>query len=356
MSDNADEYAKALKALHGAPVLKKQYDDIFKKARRAGLLEAVFSSLIQSGNDQSVLTSPVVELYPRNSSKRVPGRIPSTSSSRGLSAARGYGNTPRRQKNTPVNTPLRQVRKSPKVLVPVRKPDQTRQIPRRTQGRANTLSQALLWRDFSLLAEDSSPERQLSNGEAPIDELSGDELQLDAPKPTKPAPSKKQTPAKPGRKAKSAKPARRARPTPPTPLEHIDWVFWIQADEVGYWKPLSEFPCPVAISFERNFNTEFLSKPHHIKYYLRMLKSRARVLGRDICVGNATYGNRNTPSKWRRTGGDREKTCDTCFKRGRFCARLVRSGRGVQLGVYPLPGAERMDLGCEAMRYWARDV
>lgn len=189
------------------------------------------------------------------------------------------------------------------------------------------------------------------------DETSEDELLHDTPRPAKPTPKPKPKPkarSKPKVKAKSSSTPRLLQ-APTSHPEHIDWVFRIHADEVGYWRPLSDFPPNIRTSFVSKFSADFLTKPRHIKQYASMLRNRETYLTRDLCVGNVTYWGRNEPSKWTKTGGDKELTCDTCINRGRLCARIVMVGSDVKLVFYPLPESSRADVAWNELRYWATD-
>jgi hypothetical protein len=198
-------------------------------------------------------------------------------------------------------------------------------------------------------SEDSATGLDNSTVDTPDDETSEDELSREPPTPAKPTPR-----SNPRAKAKSSSTPRLLQ-APTSHPEHIDWVFWIHTDEVGYWRPLSDFPPNIRTSLVSKFNADFLVKSRHIERYTRMLRNREIQLTRDLCVGNVTYWGRNKPNKWTRTGGDKELTCDTCINRGRFCARVVRVGSDVKLGFYPLPESMRKEVTWNEVRYWAGD-
>ncbi|KAJ4337124.1 hypothetical protein N0V95_008420 [Ascochyta clinopodiicola] len=290
MPDIAHSYAVALKALYGVSRLKKQYDDVSSQISREDQWETVASHLLQLGIDQSVVPSLVAESSSPNLSQSVTEESTSSSSSH----TKAHKAEPTRQRDPSVNLPRRRIRKSPKVVIPLRKPDRARQTPRRAQDRPKINSQALLWRDVTESSEDSEPEPHNGIEEVPIDESSEDELSQDKPKPAKPVP--------------------RARRSPKKYSEHIDWVFWVQAGEVGHWKPFTAFPVSVRTSFKLKFDTDYLTKSYHIKHYIRMLRNRDKFLTRDICVGNTTYNTRSKPSKWTKTGGDKQKTVKELIK------------------------------------------
>lgn len=75
-------------------------------------------------------------------------------------------------------------------------------------------------------------------------------------------------------------------------------------------------------------------------------------LHRDRCVGNITHANRNEASEWKKTGGDKEKACDCCLGKQRFCARVVDAGGVVKLGFFPVPEACRVGVLWQELHYW----
>lgn len=140
---------------------------------------------------------------------------------------------------------------------------------------------------------------------------------------------------------------------PRAPLENIDWMFWIQADEVGYWRPFADFPRTVQTLFERRFRGDFLTKGNHYDHYARMLRNRDRRVSKQMCVNNITHENRNRPSHWRKTG-DQDLACDLCFNTRRFCARLVMIDCAVKLGFFPLPECDRNGAMWKEIQFWIR--
>jgi hypothetical protein len=102
-------------------------------------------------------------------------------------------------------------------------------------------------------------------------------------------------------------------------------------------------------------NTNFLSTAPQKEFYSLMLRRRAYQVrdAPDRCVGNVTHLRRSEPNKWTAAGGDQQKTCDTCIRQKRFCARLVETGGVVKLGFYPLPGHIGEKVEWRDIRYWA---
>ncbi|KAJ4987939.1 hypothetical protein SVAN01_06514 [Stagonosporopsis vannaccii] len=255
-------------------------------------------------------------------------------------------------KSRPSTDRHRQVLSNPKAVIPQTKhARRSLQTISRLQSRAATES----WEDDELAAQPLEPKA--------IAEDSEDELLHDTPKPA--AAAATTSPSNPTRASKQIRPTKQAEALKSgsrassiktarlTPLEHIDWVFWVQVDdETGYWHSLSDFPRTTQVLFKRVFTTDYLQKPYHVAYYARMLRNRERYLDRDICVGNQTYANRNEASKCQLAKGDKQKTCDTCFKKGRFCARVVEVGKEVKLGFFPVLDASRKGFGWREMGYW----
>ena len=161
---------------------------------------------------------------------------------------------------------------------------------------------------------------------------------------------------KPAMVVMSTRPAPKVLAAQIAHLDLIDWVFWIQADdEVGYWRPLSDFPNATKVQIKRKFDTDFLQTPRHIRLWRAMLSNQDKYLDRDMCVGNVTYWSRNKPSKWKKAQGDKEKTCDTCFNAGRFCARMVKVGDVVKLGFFPALDVGNTAVGWRKIRHWVRE-
>jgi hypothetical protein len=195
------------------------------------------------------------------------------------------------------------------------------------------VSRALLFKDVTLISDDSESESEEVDKEVDDGDLSMDELLGDTPKPVS-----------------------KGAVTPKEQLQDIEWVFWIcPKNRGGYWKPFSEFPQRVRALFESKFNADYLTKPRHVENYARMLRNQSNYLDRNRCVGNLTYNNQNTLNKWTKTNNDKEKTCNTCFNCHRFCARVVKTGTGIQLGFYPLPYSARLGSIWTDVQYWARN-
>jgi hypothetical protein len=225
-----------------------------------------------------------------------------------------------------------QAQKRPRVIIPSRKSNQVPPAMQQVWTSARTVSQALLFKDRSLSVDDVEVDSERSDDDALVDELSMDQLPTAALRPTL-----------------------HETVLESHGLQHIDWVFWISQPDKGYWKPLSEFPRTTRTRFVDKFNTDYLAKPTHITLYARMLRLQHRRLHSDQCVGNVTHASRNMPSTWNKTGPGKEITCDTCFGRRRFCARLVSTRLGIQLGFYPLPLLARKGVMWSELRYWVRD-
>jgi hypothetical protein len=223
--------------------------------------------------------------------------------------------------------------RSPQVIVSARRCNQVPLDAPRVRKSTNTVSQALLFRNRSLYANDVEIEPEHLDDDALVDELSMDELM-----------------------APAIRPALRKNVAKLSQLEDIDWFFWVAGEDNGsHWKSLSEFPRHTRARFVNKFNTDYLTKPAHFESYARLLRNRHKRLHSHRCVGNVTYANRNMPSTWNKTGPGMGNTCDTCSARGRFCARLVRTTSGIQLGFYPLPSSSRLGVNWTDLRYWVRD-
>lgn len=333
-----------------------------------GLVETVLKSLLENIGKGSVATSQVVS-QPRglNTSSVTASVVPASSERRSNDPTRKLC-CPKRLiradflKGQPERSTARV---HPKVVI--HKSNRNRKpLPQisQLQSRAATVS----WEDGEL-------ESWAPNPAIVADASSEDELAHDTPRPAKPSslpkavglPNqtrhvKRKRPFKQVTLPKSArlsKPTGRASQTATTQIAHlqpIEWVFWVQAsDEIGYWRAFSEFPKTTQVLFTRKFSAEHLQKPSHINDYARMLRNRKAYRHRDICVGNMTYWRRNEPSKWKTAGGNKERTCDTCLKAGRFCARMVEVGNVVKLGFFPVAGAGRTGVEWEELRYWARE-
>ncbi|KAF3050193.1 hypothetical protein E8E11_006961 [Didymella keratinophila] len=211
--------------------------------------------------------------------------------------------------------------------------------------------------------DDGELEAQSMNGKFTAEETSADELAWETPRPAKSTSSprsRKKTNVRRQPKAQklASAPISVRRVSKPTrrfvaQIQTIEWVFWIQvSDGVGYWRPLADFPNATQTQFKRKFDMDFVQTPRHIKLWMTMLSKREKYLDRDMCVGNVTYWGRNEPSKWKKALGDKEKTCDTCFKAGRFCARMVKVGDVVKLGFFPTLDAEKTAVNWRKIRHW----
>ena len=200
-------------------------------------------------------------------------------------------------------------------------------------------------------SEESNTGPENMAGDIPDDELSDDELLHDTPRPRRPAeparPAPQRSPARPTKSARSK------RPVSTEQLQHIDWAFWIPVGDIGFWRPLSDFPPSTRTSIVHKFNSDYLSKQYHIDHYACMLRNREARLARDQCVGNFTYENRNKLIRRKNANGDKERTCDLCSNNGRFCARIVKVGTEIKLGFYPLPEGMRSKAKWDEIRYWA---
>jgi hypothetical protein len=138
--------------------------------------------------------------------------------------------------------------------------------------------------------------------------------------------------------------------------EKIDWVFWVaQVNKGGRWRALSDFPQHTRARFVSKSNTDSLTKPAHAELYALMLRNREKRLNSNKCVGYVTYTRRNTSCTWNNPDAGMGNTCDTCFNRGRFCAKIVSTTSGTQLGFYPLPQPARVGSTWSDLRYWVQD-
>ncbi|CAO2648091.1 Nn.00g090130.m01.CDS01 [Neocucurbitaria sp. VM-36] len=145
-----------------------------------------------------------------------------------------------------------------------------------------------------------------------------------------------------------------AAAAPTEKLPDIDWVLWIPCSpKNGDWKALSSLPHTVKISFVSKFNKDYLSKPHHVRSYICMLRFRIDALAWNRCVGHVAYKSSISRITWSKANGDRDSTCDLCFRKGRFCARLVRVGTVIKLAFFPLPQSTRINLKWNSLAFWA---
>lgn len=123
---------------------------------------------------------------------------------------------------------------------------------------------------------------------------------------------------------------------------------------MGYWQPFSKFPATTQAEFAHKFNGDFLQGQNHVDHYARMLRNRDNRVAKQMCVNNVTHENRNKPSRWKRTG-DTDLTCDLCFNKRRFCARLIKECGVVKLGFFPLPEADRTQVTWQKLQFWVRE-
>jgi hypothetical protein len=358
VSDPVETYANKLKCFSNtASAIQAQCDSLIEQASNQGIPEAVVKRWFDRKIKETYPTPP-------SSNQSVPRHSPSSNTSVSLASngslnrkKHSYICVNRAQSCTdeprPPATPRFRILKNPKVVI-----RKSNRIPLPLQQVSQLQSRAVTesW-------EDGEIENQVSNPQAISGDSSEDELLHDPRRPV--AQSGSVAHPKPTKPPKSQRQRRLPRPTiralestsPASQFAHqspIDWAFWIQvSNEIGYWRPLPDFPSAKQVQFKRKFDTDFLQTPRHIRLWMQMLRNRETYLDRDICVGNMAYWGRNEPSKWSKARGDKEKTCDTCFRAGRFCARMVKVGDVVMLGFFPALDAGETAVDWRKIRHWS---
>ncbi|KAF3042369.1 hypothetical protein E8E12_005681 [Didymella heteroderae] len=338
MADNADTSKQALLCLN------KQHDCIIIQVRDQGLTETILTSISENITRHSVAPARVnTQSQAGSASSSATGAVPARSVEHSDGLTRRIGTFAISRHKT-----------HPKVITPcTNHKDGSR---RRIRALPRTISH-LRSRAATESWEDGELEAQSINTEPAAEETSEDELAYDTPRPAKP--SKLVRLPKSGGQAKSKRPTKSPKRVPKltrapaAQFEKIDWIFWIQADDVGYWRPFSDFPRTAQRLFELKFSSDYLQRQYHIHHYARMLRNRDKRVAKYMCVNNVTHENRNKPSRWRKTG-DQDSTCDLCFHMRRFCARLVKVDRTVKLGFFPLPECDRDGVTWKEIQFWIR--
>lgn len=358
MSDPADTFAISLELLAStASAVLAHRDSLLDRAHNQGLSDAVAKRLSDRRTQGLFLTPPT-------SNQSVSGLSTSSNTNVSLASNRSASRKfipSKYQKRAkccgggtrPLTTDRFRVLRSPKVVISrsnrMSLPLQVSQL----QSRAVTES----W-------EDDEIEIRAPNLQVIPEDSSDDELLHDTPRPNEQAGAPKLPKA-----TKKVSQRKLEKPTTIAPKSHapaikvlaaqlvqglpIDWAFWIQEDnEIGFWRPLSDFPSATQVQFKLKFDADFLQTPRHMRLWAAMLKNCDNYLNRDICVGNTTYRGRKTPSKWTIAGGNKERTCDTCLRAKRFCARMVKVGEVVRLGFFPAAIDEKPTVDWQSIHRW----
>lgn len=131
-------------------------------------------------------------------------------------------------------------------------------------------------------------------------------------------------------------------------------LFYVPVGPQSGWKSENAFPQAFCEVFRAVFTATFLSSPSRETRLASYKRNHSSSMPTRRCLNRTIVCGGSYPMMFKKSRGNVQRACDSCFRAGRPCVRLVRYENRVHLGVYPLHIIHQDGARWDQLGFWVR--